>query len=216
MSLSMRHPLIVTATIACALTGAMAGCASDTHQAAIPATAAEPAGDEATGTDDESPATQAKAVTDAYESDHFGVSFKVPRGFAVKALEAEYDDEDVDFFCCTDDGASEASFTVCSDILKFADVTDEASWAKAFVAAYTHAMDEAGATKVTKAFGTVTISDDLEGTAVKIQSTEDGATVYRDFYFLADEEGSGLRILLRSDDEKTMETLRQAIGATRE
>jgi hypothetical protein len=215
MAGTLRHP-IATAGMGAFLVLAITGCAQT--PVTRPATSQEEIEDTAdVGAEDESGEDSLVADKEdesAYTNKAFGVAFELPHGFSVHHLDSEYDDERIDYFCCTEDGDSEATFTICSDVKKFADVTDEKSWASAFSSTYIDGMEKAGETSIQKATGTVKISDKVEGTAVKLTSTKGSVTIHRDFYFLMDDEGDGLRILLRSDDEDALETLQQSLSGT--
>ena len=223
MAGSFRYPLIVAGTCAilalaavgCTSTPNNAPAASQTEVENVEASVTERGQSEQEDLDVAAEAGETDTEdVNGYADKTFRVAFELPEGFEAHHLDSEYEDERVAFFCCTEDGRSEASFTTCSDVRKFADVTDEKSWAEAFASTYVKGMEKAGETAIQKATGTVKFSDKVQGTAVKITSKDGTATIHRDFYFLVNDKGDGLRILLRTDDEDVLKTLQQSLSET--
>ena len=168
MAGSFRYPLIVAGTCAilalaavgCTSTPNNAPAASQTEVENVEASVTERGQSEQEDLDVAAEAGETDTEdVNGYADKTFRVAFELPEGFEAHHLDSEYEDERVAFFCCTEDGQSEASFTTCSDVRKFADVTDEKSWAEAFASTYVKGMEKAGETAIQKATGTVKFSD---------------------------------------------------------
>lgn len=149
-----------------------------------------------------------------YENEYYGIGFKLPEGFEAGETTSDNDSEIVCYYA-TDGKASEAKIVLQKDIAEnMQGVTDDTSWAKAYAEAYQADMERIGEQdiQVSSAVGKIGAKENIP--AVHFESKdENGNAIYRDIFFVMDNEGSGLRILLRADSEQTLEALRAGLGS---
>lgn len=101
-------------------------------------------------------------------------------------------------------------FVIESNPKRVEGVTDEITWAKAYAESYAANMKEIGETDIEP-------SDVVEGKigslvchAVHFDGVDkDGKEIHRDLWFVMDEDGDAMNILLRANKEETLQLLRQ-------
>ena len=148
-----------------------------------------------------------------YANQYYGVAFILPEGFDSSEMQSEVEGEDIDYYASNADG-SEAKFVLTKGVGQIEGITDEESWAQAWGDSFGKALEEVGDTDIDVQNTTVTIGE-LSAAALHVESTsKEGQPVYRDVYFILDEDGDGLRIILTALDEATLQSMRDGFRST--
>ncbi len=150
-----------------------------------------------------------EAAGKVYTNEYYGIEFILPEGFESSELESDVEYEDIDYYA-SDDDENNAKFILTKQVTELDGITDADSWAETWGAAFQKALKENGDTDIELENTTVTIGD-IVAPAVHVESTSDEGPVYRDIYFLLDEDGDGMRISLTAFDEDTLQTMRDSI-----
>lgn len=146
-----------------------------------------------------------------YENQYYAIRFNLPEGFESSERESDIEGESIDYYAADDDGCF-AKFVLVKGVNQIEGVTDEISWAQVWGEAADEALAEKGETDVNLQSGAGTIGS-LQTGAVHVESKlEDGTPVYRDVYFIIDDDGDGMRIELTAVDEARLETLRGSLA----
>lgn len=148
----------------------------------------------------------------AYTNEYYGIEFILPTGFESSELKSDVEYEDIDYYATDEDG-NNAKFILSKQVTELEGITDADSWAEVWGDAFEKALADNGDTDIELSSGTVTIGGAVAPALhVESNSKEEGH-VYRDIYFLIDEDGDGMRISLTALDEDTLQTLRDSIVA---
>ena len=147
-----------------------------------------------------------------YENDYYGVAFVLPEGFESSSVQTDVQGEEIDYYASDSDG-NDVKFVLTNGVTQLEGITDEDSWAEAWGASFQNALAENGDTDIEVESAAVTIGD-LPVAGLHVESTSEGNPVYRDVYFLLDEDGDGMRIIVTAFDEDALQTMRDAFRST--
>lgn len=213
-----KNPVLIFA-VAGMLALGVAGCSSSHESTSTLETTVTDADGNSKTTTTTSTTADGKTTTETTEStngdlsyvnDFYSVAYRLPVNYSKGTLEPENSNEEVDYYA-TDGFDNSVAFVLVSGINNIDGVTDADTWAKAYGDQLQKTLEQKGETNIK-----CTVDDATIGTTpakfLHIESESGVDTIYRDFFFVTDSDGDGMRIALTATSETELEALRAGLA----
>ena len=154
--------------------------------------------------------TQTSDSDPSYVNDHFKVAYRTPAGMSKADMQPENDYEEIDY-CVANGDDSKVAVILAKGVTDIDGITDAKSWGAAYADAVEESMKKAGETDIKRSVDDATIGT-TPAAFVHFESKSGDKTMYRDYFFMLDSDGDGMRIYLSADSEDGLATLRDGLA----